>query len=699
MSFLAPFFLLGALAVALPVVFHLIRRTSREKVPFSSLMFLQPSPPRMTRKSRLEHILLLLLRCLVLALLALGFARPFLQRPASADAAGGAGARIVVLVDASASLRQEGLWAEAKARAAAALRKAGPADSLTLALFDRTVKVLMNFEQWSAALPGERAALALKRLDDATPAWGGTQLGGALLNAVELLEEKPSKGQATPAARRLVVISDFQDGAHLDGLQGFEWPRGISVEVEPLKPRRPTNAGLQLLAGQGEENAPAGEAPVRVRISNTGLSQREQFQLGWLSADGKSFVGKPDDVYVPPGQSRVLNAPKAPAGQALDVLALRGDDEDFDNSVYVVTPEPAEVNVSFLGRDDGADSTQMLFYLNRAFQQTRRQALRVVVRPEQALPQPPDTDTGPLLIATDALSTEQASRLRRALDAGRTALFVMQDARTAPTLAQVLGVGEVRATEARARSFALLAQIDFTHPLFAPFADPRFSDFTKIHFWKHRVLDTNGLPGARVLASFDDGSPALAQLPVGRGTLLLLTAGWHPADSQLALSSKFVPLLYSLLDLAGAAQAASAQLVVGDALPAGATNALPMMVRKPDGTTVALAAGTPFRGTDLPGVYTLTSQVATQRFAVNLDPAESRTGPRPLEELERLGVPLKPPAPLALKADPEKHEHLRAAELEQRQKLWRWLLVIALVVLMMETWIAGRLTRPVPAEG
>src|SRR6266542_657688 len=36
MSFLAPLFLLGAAALALPVLFHLIRRTSREKITFSS---------------------------------------------------------------------------------------------------------------------------------------------------------------------------------------------------------------------------------------------------------------------------------------------------------------------------------------------------------------------------------------------------------------------------------------------------------------------------------------------------------------------------------------------------------------------------------------------------------------------------------------------------------------------------------------
>ena len=36
MNFLAPFFLLGALTVVGPIIFHLIRRTTREKTPFST---------------------------------------------------------------------------------------------------------------------------------------------------------------------------------------------------------------------------------------------------------------------------------------------------------------------------------------------------------------------------------------------------------------------------------------------------------------------------------------------------------------------------------------------------------------------------------------------------------------------------------------------------------------------------------------
>src|SRR5438552_13698735 len=98
MSLLAPIFLLGAFAISLPILFHLFRRSTREKTPFSSLMFLLPSPPRLTRRSRLEHILLLLLRCLVLCLLAIGFARPFLKK-AVPPAPPSAARRLLLLVD------------------------------------------------------------------------------------------------------------------------------------------------------------------------------------------------------------------------------------------------------------------------------------------------------------------------------------------------------------------------------------------------------------------------------------------------------------------------------------------------------------------------------------------------------------------------------------------------------------------------
>jgi hypothetical protein len=107
---------------------------------------------------------------------------------------------------------------------------------------------------------------------------------------------------------------------------------------------------------------------------------------------------------------------------------------------------------------------------------------------------------------------------------------------------------------------------------------------------------------------------------------------------------------------------------------------------------VTISGETNFSGTKAPGIYTVNSVSPVKRFAVNLDPAESRTGPLPLDELERLGAPIaqsaaSPGRELARKT------HLENTELENRQKLWRWLIVAALVALVAETWMAGWTAR------
>src|SRR5690349_17060648 len=116
MSFLAPLFFIGGAAIAGPIIFHLVRRATREKTVFSSLMFLLPSPPKLSKRHRLEHILLLILRCLALALLAFGFSRPFLRQSPIDDPTSAQPKRTVILVDTSASMRRSGVWAAARSR-------------------------------------------------------------------------------------------------------------------------------------------------------------------------------------------------------------------------------------------------------------------------------------------------------------------------------------------------------------------------------------------------------------------------------------------------------------------------------------------------------------------------------------------------------------------------------------------------------
>src|SRR5204862_8302991 len=104
---------------------------------YCSRMFHQPAPPLVTRRNRLENIFLLLLRCLVLGLLSLGFARPFFQKPMAPDPQSGAGKKIVLLVDTSASMRRQNLWSLALAKAEAVLNATSPFDQVAVLTFDQ----------------------------------------------------------------------------------------------------------------------------------------------------------------------------------------------------------------------------------------------------------------------------------------------------------------------------------------------------------------------------------------------------------------------------------------------------------------------------------------------------------------------------------------------------------------------------------
>src|SRR3954462_12605382 len=134
MNFLAPAFLAGLAAIAVPVIIHLVNRERKVVVEFPSLMFLQRIPYRSVRRQKIRHILLLLMRCLALALLVAAFARPFFQRRQAAIT--GSGAReLVILLDRSSSMGYANRWDKARDAAKKAVSGLGSTDRATLVLF------------------------------------------------------------------------------------------------------------------------------------------------------------------------------------------------------------------------------------------------------------------------------------------------------------------------------------------------------------------------------------------------------------------------------------------------------------------------------------------------------------------------------------------------------------------------------------
>ncbi|HZW34656.1 MAG TPA: BatA domain-containing protein [Isosphaeraceae bacterium] len=692
MSALSPLYLLGLLAVAAPIVFHLIRRSPRGEVPFSSLLFLAPSPPRLTRRSRLDNLLLLILRASALCLLAVAFARPFLRQEALGNLGEDPQRRVAVLIDTSASLRRGDLWTQAKAIAGRVIAECQPAEELAVFAFDTTTRPVLDFAESAKLDPARRRTVAMARLDRLEPTWAATNLGQALVDAVAAIEDVADTREKTGRMpRRIVLISDLQQGSRLDALGELEWPKDAELDVKKVPAGSGSNAGLHRLDHSGEPGSTGAAGDRRVRVFNDAGSNRERFTVRWTGATG-SAIGEPIDAYVPPGESRVLRVSRPPPSTPTHALVLTGDAQPFDNTLYLVEEKKDEATVLFVGPDKPDDPNGLLYYLLRVFPESARRSVRIDARQPAAALAIESDHRPPLLIVAAETSREKALQLRKYIEAGGTLVYVAARPGRAETLATLADVAPRALLEAAIPRDVMLGEIAFDHPVFAPFAGAQYSDFTKIHFWKYRRLDPAALGEVRVLARFENGDAAFVEKSIGKGSLFVLASGWNPADSQLARSSKFVPLMSALLDHRDPRAFDAESHTVGDrvALPAMGGDGKALVVHKPSGDRVALPAGsTSFDATDEPGVYTIETPAAARSFAVNLDPAESKTSPLAVETLEQYGCRLSKPS--RAHVDRERLRQMHNAELEGRQKLWRWLILAAIGVLIVETWLAGRL--------
>ncbi len=706
MSFLYPLFLAGIAAVGLPIVLHMIRRHTRKRITFSSLMFLRTTIPRFKNRSRIENLLLLILRCIILCLLAFGFSRPFFPREAVENQVR-LGRRIVLLIDTSASMRRAGMWDQAISEAQSVLEGVSQADRLCVMSFDQSTKTQMGFEQWGTLDPTQRKSVIIEHISKLSPGWALTNLGNALVSAAEAIEDdEVNDGQQSITMRQVVLISDLQEGSDLEAMHAYEWPEEMELVVKLVRCQGTTNAALQLVTDHTGLGSHADDNPLGIRITNSSNAIAERFQLSWADETAAKTSSQAADVYVPPGHSIVVRAPARADRSEARKLILTGDDHDFDNTLYLAPYLQQQVNILYIGSDDPNDFRGMLYYVRRAFGDTGALKPRVISRPGNKTIATTDIETAHLIITADAINQENLvsperdtfRRLRRYLESGRTLLLVMKSIEDAKTLADIAGIETIESEEADVDRYAMLGQIEFKHPLLRPFSEPRFGDFTQIHFWKYRRINIGDLPDARVLARFDSGDPAWVELPVGKGSLLVLTCGWHPSDSQLALSSKFVPLLYSILEYGGVRTGQQSQYFVGDHIPIPQSMKLELanlQIRKPGNSLISLDAGQQvFTQTDLPGIYTIESSAGNQLFAVNLPAKECQTAAMPIEDLEKFGVSFKPSSSVAVERTSQAKRHTSFAGLEYEQKVWWWVFIALLAVSLIEIWLAGWLTRP-----
>jgi hypothetical protein len=506
-------------------------------------------------------------------------------------------------------------------------------------------------------------------------------LGQALIVAAETLEEdRLNKVQESPDRAQVVLISDMQQGMDLEALRTYEWPQAVSLAVHTLAPKKPSNATLQQVVQSDPQS-------LAIRFTNEGTSTQDQFVL-----TASHNAAQRTDVYVPAGHSTVVSLPLSEQGPC-GSLHLSGDEHDFDNTLYVAQPWDQHRILLYLGPDDPNDPEGLLFYLNKALGSDTERSFQILSKRSEDPLTEVDLIQAQAVVVGDVLSSDRQALVAKALEGGRMVILAMTAPAQVATLNALTGSTAGQSSQVTPETYAMLSRLDFEHPILSSFVEPQFMDFTRIHVWQYCRLSPGSIPNAHILAWLDEGDPAWLTAPVGHGMLMVSTFTWQPAHSDLALSSKFVPLLYAILDHGGVLTEQRPHYYVGDPviLPIQATS---LAIQTPDGTTVKVASGQEvFKHTDKPGLYTLTTDTGPRVFAVNLHPRESRTSTMPQEDLEQLGIVLNAQAAEVNPLTEKSKRHSSAVALERGQKFWRPMLCALLIVCFMEMGLAGWLTR------
>lgn len=97
MTFLNTIMLGGLAAIAIPILIHLLNRRRFRKVMWAAMRFIAASVEKNKRRMEIEDLILLALRCLIVALIALALARPTLRNVTAGFLGGGRTAGILLL--------------------------------------------------------------------------------------------------------------------------------------------------------------------------------------------------------------------------------------------------------------------------------------------------------------------------------------------------------------------------------------------------------------------------------------------------------------------------------------------------------------------------------------------------------------------------------------------------------------------------
>ena len=695
MGFLNPLLLLGVLSAAIPVLIHLWSRRRARTLEFSALRFLLAAAQSSARRFRLEQLLLLALRCLALALIALAAARPVLKGAAAFGETRAQTAAAIVL-DRSASMGCKGVagvpFEAAKERALEILRSLQPGDAASIVLMSDRPAVL--FEP-----PTTRIDEAVRAVESAELELRGTRPETSIRRAAELLSRSRSPN------RELYILSDFTRNGWEDVRVAVDSARVFLMPFRAAGAGAPENASVS--AFEMDNPIAAAGTPVEFRavVQNDGPAPAKRRLEFFAEGERRGSAS----AEIPPGAavekrfSHVFGA----AGTYEARVSIEQDRFPADDERRAVVQAQGQIDAFLIG----PNTTHLALALNPTLdpQPQSVYAFRAASLSE-AEAASRSFDGADLLILQDPPLNDARlnSRLRNWLLSGKPILLFLggrADSASAPDWLPV-AVGGVERSESglKLRPAHLSdAAAEESRLLFGIFEGDPWQRRGAPSFFRYRKLTP--APNARLLSAFSNGETAMAiDRRLGGACAVVNTPGFDQESSNFTLNPSFPPLAQQLALLALRPETPTPRV-----LEAGTPFRLPLkpsdpaayettapdgskrfVGRSPDGSEMA------YPWTDAAGLYRVTGSGGfSDLFVVNAPSAESN-----LEPLDRQAC-LDAVDGAAAWIEEETREAPGWDLQKERlgREIWAELLLIAALMLAAESFLSNRALRREPSTG
>lgn len=694
LQFLTPLFLAaGAAAASLPLIIHLLNRERARRLVFSTIRFIKMSHQANVQRHRLKQLLLLLMRILILALLGLAFARPFLADTPTTTGATGGVRNIVIILDTSYSMGYLDTFNRAKKAAIEIADKLQPNDTSALIFTNNRAKVVKPLDAEHRRL---RPAVMGAQLTNHT-----TDYLDAIQSADEIL------GEAKIGHKQIYFISDLQRIGWESFVDTDKLSPDVKIAFVDVSTKEPSNlaiTGVSVPQVVLNEQKPA---QVIVRVQNFGSQAVEALPVQLFIDDNNigttTLDIEPNDVMDALFPVR-FRTEQIHTGYT----ALPGDHLEIDNRRYFRLQSLKSIKVHCINGEPGRrDYESETFFLEAAFQ-PGGQIVPIDLTQSRQLPNASEISKYDVIILANVekLTGPEAQLLRTFVGGGGGLIITAGDQLDLEAYRNELGTGEeplmpcnfvqpVGDVLNRER-FSVLATLDYDHPIFQPFKDPNHGDFGKGRFY--RYIQAVPLKGATVLASFDDGSPALFEKVYGTGRVLCFTSTVDREWTDLPIHGVYLPFLYETVKYLALKRTVEApdyrigNLVElgGYQLPPGTEVAIFNPMGEETRTEINESGGVIYDATEHPGIYSAhTSGKQPRYFVVNPDTIESNLAARDPEELTSMLAGSEEAAPTnVVTAEMVTKYH---GEVESNQSVWWYLMFGVFLLAVGEMFIANRI--------